>query len=113
MTQRNVHTIRGGVKHRLNIGPLFATGGGIASVPHGDGAVQGAYNRFIENIRDQAHVFKNNEAVPITDADTSGFLATMLQCEKAKVAQLRNILTRSPDAKDAALFTGFLLALVI
>src|SRR5699024_5022670 len=113
VTQSDVHTIRGGLEHRLNIRPLLATRGGVTSMSNAHGAMEGIYDRFIKDIRDQAHVFEDNQSVSITDADTCGFLPTMLQSEQTKVGQRRNIFTRSPDAKNTALFAGFSLALVI
>ena len=76
-------------------------------------AGQGRKDRFIENIGHQAHVFKDNDAVIIAHRNARGFLPAVLESKKAKVGKFRDFLPGSPDAKDATLFAGFLLVMIV
>jgi len=40
-------------------------------------------------------------------------LAAVLECKKAKVGKFGDFLPGSPDAKDATLFAGFLLVMIV
>ena len=76
----------------------------------GDVPEQGAQRGLIEDLRDESHVFVDENLAAVTRSDSGRFLTAVLQSIEAEVAQLGHFFAGSPDAEDT---TGVLWALLI
>ena len=103
----------GGRKHRLDIGPFLAAGGGIARVAHRYVSLEGGQGGLIKDIGYEAHVLEDDDAVIIAHRNAGSLLAAVLQGEETKIGQLGDFLPGSPNAIDAAFFAGLLLILIV
>jgi hypothetical protein len=61
---------------------------------------QRVQRRFVEDLRHQTHVFEDNDLGALADRDSRRLLASVLQCVKPEVGELRDLLARSPDPED-------------
>lgn len=113
VSKGDVYPSGGGRKHRLDIGPFLAAGGGIARVAHRYVSLEGGQGGLIKDIGYEAHVLEDDDAVIIAHRNAGGLLAAVLQGEETKVGQLGDFLPGSPNAIDAAFFAGLLLILIV
>lgn len=65
---------------------------------------------LVENLRNQAHVFVDDDVVTVTDGNARRFLSAVLQRIQTVVGEFGNFVTRSPHSKDPAGVLGSLLA---
>jgi hypothetical protein len=72
--------------------------------------VEGVENRLVEDLRDKAHVFVDDDPGAVADGDAGRLLATVLERVQPVIGKLGDILARRPDAEDAAGIPGWLVA---
>ncbi len=109
----HVGSIRGHAEHRLGVFPGVATSGGVAGVSDCDITVEGLQDWFVKDLGDQAEILEHEDLFTITDCDTCGLLATVLEGEETEIRKLGHFLTRCPNAKHTAFFTRGLFVLII
>ena len=76
--------------------------GGVAAVPDGDVPAQRVQHRLVEDLRNEAHVLVDDDAVPVADRDPGRLLAAVLERVQAEVGELGDFLVRGPGAEHAA-----------
>jgi hypothetical protein len=59
-------------------------------------------HRFIEDLRDEAHVLVDHDPGTITDRDARRFLAAVLERVQAVVGELGHVLPGGPDPENPA-----------
>ncbi|GAA2956790.1 hypothetical protein GCM10010518_49120 [Kitasatospora cinereorecta] len=75
-----------------------------------DVALERSQRRFVEDLRDQAHVLEDQDLGPVAHCDARGLLSTVLQGIQSEIGELGDLFARSPDTEDAASVLGAFLS---
>ena len=89
-----------------------ASGGRIAVVSHCDKSGKIINRLFVEYLRYKAHADVRVELHAVGGRDTGAFLAAVLEGVEAKIRESCNVEALSINAKNAALFTPYLVEIV-
>ncbi len=71
-------------------------------MPDGEVPAEGVERGLVENLRHQAHVLVDDDAVTVADRDPGRLLASVLQRVQPVISELGDVLTRRPDTEDTA-----------
>ena len=82
-------------------------------MPDGDVTFQGVEGLLIENLGDKTQVLVHHNLISIANGDAGRLLPSVLEGVQAVVGKFCDFLPRCPHAKNTALFTGCLLAMVV
>jgi len=69
-------------------------------------AWEGLQDLFFEDLRDQSHVFVDDQAHTVGDGYPGRLLPTVLECKKREEGETRDVHLRSIDAENPALVVG-------
>ncbi|SKY93357.1 Uncharacterised protein [Mycobacteroides abscessus subsp. abscessus] len=67
---------------------------------------------LVEDLTDQTEVLEDKDLRTVADRDARGFLAAVLQCVQAVVAEFGDVFAGCPDTKNAALLARLVLGFV-
>jgi hypothetical protein len=87
----------GAAESRLRVLPAGRARGRVAAVADGEVPREAAQCRLVEHLGDEAHVLVNEDLVAVAGRDTGRLLAAVLQCVKAEIAELGDLLAGRPD----------------
>ena len=91
---------------RLRVLPRAGAGGGVAGVADGDVAGEAAEGDLVEDLRDEAELLVDDDALAVADRDAGGFLAAVLKRVKPVVRELGDLFTARESAEDTAGVAG-------